>query len=168
METVRKIFLNNLFKSDKGITLVEIVIVIGLLAVLIGMAVPIYRTSYTKGDLDTSVSQVLSTIRLAQSKAMSGEGASKFGIHFDSSTTPYQYVLFKGDVYNSVDPYNQVSKISKQITITSLSFNGGGSDLVFEKYTGETNNSGTITLRNVSGETIDITINNIGATDVSY
>ncbi|MDD3646962.1 MAG: type II secretion system protein [Candidatus Dojkabacteria bacterium] len=167
MNTARKFISKKLFRSTDGITLIEIVIVIGLLAILAGVSIPIYRTSFTKGDLDTSASQVLSTIRLAQSKAMGGEDASKFGIHFDTTTTPDQYILFKGDTYNPSDTYNQVNNLSRQIEISSVGLGGGGVDLVFEKYSGETVNDGTITFKNTTGEFIYITINSIGKTDVS-
>jgi prepilin-type N-terminal cleavage/methylation domain-containing protein len=61
--------LGTLFRSPrrKGFTLIELLIVIGIIGVLIGVAVPVYKSSIRKANEAAAVT-TLSAIRVAQAK----------------------------------------------------------------------------------------------------
>ena len=89
---------------------------------------------------------------------MARQEDSQWGVHFESN----KYVLFKGSVYSAVDSYNEEITLPDVLTISAITFNGGGSEVVFSKITGETLNFGTTTIQNDLGESKNILINSYG------
>lgn len=60
--------------NKKGMTLVELLVVIGIMAVILGVAVGPFLNWYRRGKLEDRANSLLGTIQWAQSKAMkSGE-----------------------------------------------------------------------------------------------
>lgn len=153
-------------KNETGVSLIEIVIAIALFAIIIGASIPMYRNVYTKNDLDTNVSKLLKTIRLTQSRAMNGEGNDKYGLYLDMSSVPNKYVVFKGSSYDPNNAANESYDLSTHITFSNIDLNNGGQELIFEKYSGNTDKYGTIMLKDPSGEELTIVVNEIGSTDV--
>lgn len=152
--------------GEKGISLIEIVVGIALFSIIVGLSVPMYRSVYSKNSLDTSVSQLLHNIRLAQSRSVNGEGGIEHGVHIDSSSVPNRYILFKGSEFNASSDANEVFAISNQIKFTDINLEGGGVDIIFNKYSGGTDTYGSLTLLDLSGESLTISINKLGTTDV--
>lgn len=83
---------------------------------------------------------VTATIERARAMTLSSENDSVYGVHVASSTI----VLFKGSVYDPATTTNQVQNIMSPAEITGYSFNGGSSNILFKRLTGETDNYGTI------------------------
>ncbi len=127
-------------ENTKGISLIEIILVIIILGISIGMSVLYYETSQVRADINTQVSQFSSYVRLAHSNALAGLNESSHGIHLEESS----YTTFIGDSYNELDPMNFEITLPPTVTIQNISLNGGGSNLIFLKPSGETNNFGSI------------------------
>ncbi|OGM29555.1 hypothetical protein A2630_01010 [Candidatus Woesebacteria bacterium RIFCSPHIGHO2_01_FULL_44_10] len=109
-----------------GFTLPELIVVIGIVLALFGIAavnlVGVQRRSY----LDTTVSKLLIDIKEQQTRAMAGDTQDgdqqgDFGIYFEAN----KYTFFDGFEV-MLDP---------SVSISSVGF--PGSTLVFEKITGE-------------------------------
>lgn len=75
-----------MFKSNKGFTLVELIVVIAILAILAGIAVPAYSGYITKAQDAKVVSELSSVLTAAQaSKAATGGEVSTIAIEEDGS-----------------------------------------------------------------------------------
>lgn len=122
-------------KKLPGFTLVEIIIVMGIMALLLGLVVinltsPIHRVSLT-----SAVNLLTADIEQQQIKAMSGNNAgasiaSPSGILFNQ----YSYVVFTGQSYRSSDPNNFTVKLDPGLKFTSSL---PGNTLKFASVSGE-------------------------------
>ncbi len=141
---------------NQGFTLIEILVSVAVIVLLGSAGLVSFNTSRNVRDLTTGTQTVLSVFRLAQSKTLAGENDSSWGVHLTSS----QIELFQGSAYaggSNIKAY----ALPSSLQITSISLNGGGSDVVFTRVTGETTQYGTFTVNvtaaptNSTGITID-------------
>ncbi len=128
-----------------GFTLVELIVIVGTMLVLLALAVPSYRLFEREADLSNTLEEIVNKLRTAQNKTSASEGASKWGVYFATSTN--QYVLFKGNNYASrTSSFDEVHKIKQTIEIFNVSL-AGGNEVVFDRITGKTAQTGQISLR---------------------
>ena len=95
-----------IFKN--GFTFVELVLIIGILALLIVASLPLAINFYRTRQLDVYENGIAQALRRAQLKAMSAENDSSFGVYIEQG----RYVLFRGDFYLPEDSYNEVFDLS--------------------------------------------------------
>lgn len=126
--------------NTKGFTLVEALTIVGILIVLIAISIPAFRFFQRESDLNNSVEETLNTLRLAQNKTITSEGAAQYGVHFEAG----KYVLFKGATYNSSASDNEIRNLPKSVEIYKVELAGGGSEVVFARVTGTTNQFGRV------------------------
>lgn len=135
-------------ENNLGFTLVELLLIIGILFFLAGIATPVFRFFQKESDLTNSVEEIINTLRLAQNKTLASEGKSSWGIYFSTSTTPHQYVLFKGSNYVTRDAFfDEIHNLPRGIEIYEIDLVGGGSEIIFNRIVGTTNQFGKISLR---------------------
>jgi len=134
-------------------TLIELLIVIGILAVLTGLS-SLSLVSYSKSaDIGTSKTIVMQTLLQARGNSMADVDDKTWGVHLETN----RVILFSGASYNPNDGTNQVKPISGGTSInTSLS------DVIFAKRTGATANTGDITITGQSSNAVTIMINEQG------
>lgn len=144
----------------RGLTLIEILLVVGILVILVTLTSPLALDFYRSQQLDTHTQGIIQTLRRAQLKAMSIENDSNFGVYLTND----DYTLFKGNSYDPNDPYNEVSDLPRIITVTTAP---DFSEVVFSKFEGIPkfdellNTTGTVILsNNIDSRTISI--NEIG------
>ena len=131
----------------KSFTLIELLVIIGTMIILMALAAPAFRIFQKESDLNDSAEEIINILRLAQNRTLASEGASQWGVYFSTSTSPHQYVLFQGTDYDSrVVSSDEVHKLPKSIEIYEINL-GGGSEVVFNRVSGETNQSGNIKIR---------------------
>lgn len=129
-------YLGILEDKQKGLTLIEFLIVIGIIAV-ISTAVGVKLIGVRqKNSISSTLSQITVDIKSQQIKAMvldteGGVSTSSYGVHFNSSS----YVLFKGTAYNPTDTSNFVINLGSDISFSSVSFSG--QNVIFNKGSGE-------------------------------
>lgn len=133
-------------EQHRGFGLIELLISVSVIAVLSAL---VYGTFFDTGrtqalDKDTAV--VLSAIERARSLTLSSLGDRQYGIHLEAN----RVVIFGGSSYNASDPSNRVEPLSSLVRIASTSLVGGGADILFERLTGKTAQSGTVTLELIS------------------
>lgn len=153
---IRKLIIENL---RSGFTLLEIVLSVGILIFIGTFSFVSFRNSRSSEDLLTAGHNVLTVIRDAQSKTLAGQDNASWGVHVQTG----QAVLFRGISYasaTSTAPY----ALPPSITIDHISFLGGGSDIVFKRLLGATDQSGTFDLliRGSSQPLFSITIDPSG------
>jgi prepilin-type N-terminal cleavage/methylation domain-containing protein len=150
--------------SQRGFTLVELLVVMAILIIVFAGSTYYFDGVFRKVSLSQSLiknaSTVKTTLEEARSYTVSAKSGSVYGVHFDSN----QIVLYKGSIYSVGAAGNSVRVLDNSVTISSINLNGGGSDVLFQKISGETDKYGSVTLRLVTdtSKTKVITIGKAG------
>jgi len=139
--------------------LIEIMLVVGLMAVMLIIPILYTQASQVRFDFNTQVSTLVSYLRLAQSDAAAGLNHKSHGVHLAADS----YTVFSGDSYNPSGADNYAVELPPTIEIRGLSLNGGGSDMLFVSPGGETATYGSFQLYSGQIEkSMTITISQIG------
>ncbi len=141
-------------KNKKGISAIEILIAIATIGVLAAIAVGSISSYRNQQALKDTADDVVSLINRAHSNTLAGDSQLSWGVHFTSSAM----TLFSGSSYSSGASGNVVVPISSAVTLSSISLNGAGSDIIFNRLYGDTNQYGTITVQLSSDATKTRTI----------
>lgn len=154
--------------NNKGVTLVELLVVMGIMTVLIGMSTASVGNINRRANLNTTTSVLVNDIKSQQIQAMSGmtaggnpSGGDSFGIHFNSTS----YTLFQG-TYNAASTANLIVNFPPNVVITNPT-GIPGSEIVFTPgtgvVTGFTAGQNVITFKNnISNELKSVTFNRYG------
>jgi len=140
--------------SQKGFTLIELLIVISIFVILFAIVGTLSRSALPSSQIKVEADVIEMMLRKAQARTVSQHANSVWGAHFTST----QATLFAGSDYASRDiSYDEVHELPSAVVLSGLS------DVVFQFRTGETSNTGTITLtHNATGQTRMLTINTVG------
>lgn len=135
-------------KFSFGFTIIELLTVIAILTILTSISISLFRVFQKESGLTNTTEEIINMLRFAQNKTLASEESSQWGVYFSTSSSPQEYILFKGSDYASRDPaYDQVHKIPENVEIYEVDLTGGGLEIVFEKVLGSTDSSGNISLR---------------------
>ncbi len=145
--------------SFKGFTLLELLIYVGILALIGGIGLVSFVNSRNVRDLTNSGQQVISILRLTQTKTLAGEDNSSWGVILEASG----YILFRGTTYASAS-FTQSFNLPSNIEITNISLAGGGQEVVFNRLDGRTNQAGSFDLRVIGtgGTVFPVTVDSSG------
>lgn len=147
---------------QSGVTLIELLLVISLVAGLSTLSVPYIIAFQTRNNIDVAVNTVAQVVRRAQTMSMAVESdasCSAWGL----STQNTGITLYCGTTFAGRDSSrDEVYDIASNVVVTNT---GNANDISFSKVYGIPNNPGTITLTQGSDSRV-ITINGKGI--VSY
>ena len=148
----------NLDKTDtEGITLIEVTLSIALIAIIAGISVPVYQSFQARNDLDIATVTIAHSLRRAQLLSQASDGDTNWGVVVQSTAIS----LFKGISYAARDAsYDEIFDLPGSLAPS------GVSEIVFTKFTGLPQTTGTIIITSNTNEARSITINQKGA--VSY
>ena len=147
----------------EGFTLIEVLIVIGVMALLVGLS-SLSLVSFGKGsELDSARTSVVQALRESQSNSLANLGNNPWGVHFEAN----KVVIFQdtGSGYNPGDSVNNRTKVMPKGVTISWSLTGGTDYLMFDKGLGTTLNNGTVTITSTANTTATVTINKEGMID---
>lgn len=145
-------------KNDTGFTLIETLIAVTII-ILIGAASFVSFVQSRKiRELADGGQAALSILRLAQSKSLAGENNAPWGVHLDIN----QVVIFQGAIYAG-SPVTIPYPLANSLEIANINI-GGGSDIIFQKISGATNQAGSFDVRVKSSlaDTFPVTVENSG------
>lgn len=137
--------------SQDGSTLIELMMVLGIAALLFGfIGFSLFRAQHSS-SLNATALKLTADFKSQQIKAMTGdtEGravADNYGIYFESN----RYILFHGSSYTIDDPTNFVIPLDQSLEFTGTTL--PSSTIIFSKGSGEmvgfVEGSNTLTLEN--------------------
>lgn len=131
-----------MINTKQGVTALEILIVVSILAFLLAAIVPSFLDFRRNSALNTGTQEIITVINKARLSTISSKGDMQYGVHFEAT----QVVLFQGTIYSALASTNEVHILDSTLTLMSIVVNGGGSEVVFQKITGETTQNATTTL----------------------
>lgn len=126
------------FVKQKGYTLIEILVVIGIMAIVMGGSTVLFLTVQANNERQVIINNVISILRKNQSLAMLGEGQNEFGVQFETN----KYIEFVGDTYVEGAPNNVEHLLPAGVTINDVNL-GGDSFIYFNRISGIPSNSGS-------------------------
>lgn len=138
-----------------GFNLIESLIVIAIVLIITTFAFNPFTNFRNQEALTGAVEEVLSTLATARNQTLASVGDSQYGVHLSAS----QVVLFTGATYNSADTTNKITTLNSLIEIANISLVGGDVDIVFQRLTGTTGQSGSLVLRLKAAPSQSRTIN---------
>ncbi len=126
-----------------GFSLIEIMITIAIVALFAAGSV-IWLFGYQRQtELDSAVKNMVNTLRDAQARSMSGKDFKAWGVYFDAAGNKYALFRNEGGGYAAatVKEENYLPsfvKINMLCPIKGVCLNGGGSEVIFNRSTGNT------------------------------
>lgn len=123
----------------KGFTIIEILVVLGIIGLLVGIALPSLSKFRSSKALDTTSEGVLVVLSTARGDTLSAKAGEQYGVHFEAG----KFVLYTGATYSGADPDNKEYILENIIEISSFT----NADVLFDKLTGNTAQDGTVVLR---------------------
>jgi len=152
---------NSLFNTKhRGLTLIEILIVIAVIALLSAIIISPLAEFRERKILDAVSEDIVSLVNEARINTIGSKNKLEYGAHFETG----RMVLFEGTTFTEPNVNNEETIFNSVVEISSISLNGGGSDVVFNKLYGTTDEYGTIIIRLKSdnSKTIQIAIQETG------
>ncbi|MBU1130327.1 hypothetical protein KKE45_03340 [Patescibacteria group bacterium] len=150
-----------LINKNKGITLVEVVLVMSFMAVLFGISILSFSNLERRNQLELFATEIKSTIYQARSQTVNGIQSA---VYLDSG----RYVLFRGETFSESDPQNQEKTLPSTLQITSI--NLPNQTATFIKISGYLNNFSSpsnFTLQDtITAQTRIISINKLGIVNI--
>lgn len=145
--------------SKKGFTLMELLVVMAIGIALFAISINVFSNLRNKESLDSVSALVVEVLRQAKHATIESKNSNQYGVYFNTSNI----VLYIGPTYIPGSPTNEVYNFSSDVRLYSISINGGGNAVLFDRITGDTINNGTIVLRSeTSSTTKSITIYKTG------
>lgn len=116
----------------KGFTLIEMLIVIGIMAIIASAGIPVVLNLYRDYRMNSEVRLLSSVLERARDKAMNNFNGSAHGVFIGSDN----YVIFEGDDYETRNTSQDL--IVPRAGAIAIS---GASELVFEQLSGRTSST---------------------------
>ena len=141
--------------GTRGVTLIEVILVIVISTVIVGAAFPLGQRYLRRSELETAVRDFASLARYAQTKAQNGSFDDAWGV----KVAPGAITMFRGASFAAkVAGYDQVVSIPDTFVIA------GTSEYDFARLTGRTV-AGTLSMTDSSGNVRAVTVNAFGRVD---
>jgi prepilin-type N-terminal cleavage/methylation domain-containing protein len=139
--------------QNKGLTLIEIIVVIAIFAILFAIGVAAMITSRNSASVTTTADAIAAKLEEQKLQAITGKNSLPYGVKFNSTS----YVSFSGSPYNPADTNNKTIPVSGDITLTNT-IPGTDDAIIFARMTGTASATGTITVSKGTTSTLKATI----------
>lgn len=128
--------------GNSGFSLLEFTVVSAIISIIASVIVLPFLSFRQQTLLGVGAEDIVTTLNKARLGTMAAKGGFQYGVHLQAD----RIVLFQGTPYNSTAATNEVRLLDSHLTLSSIVINGGGSDILFDFFTGATSNNATTTL----------------------
>lgn len=128
-------------QNSRGFSFVELMVSIGIISLLAIIASYSFGDNLKNKELITITDDIVATLELARSNAITGKGGTAYGVKFNSDS----YIGFVGSSYIPSNQSNDVNTISSKYAISN-NIPGADDKIVFSKVKGESNHSSSVTV----------------------
>ncbi len=138
--------MNNL---NKAFTLIEMMIVVAIIIIISAVVITNLSSLRKQQSLKNTTEDIVTLLNEARLKTISSQNSTNYSVHFETNKA----VLFTGRIYNQSDITNEQMLFDSYVEIHSpsgINLNGGGSNVAFERISGETSQNGTIVVSLIS------------------
>ena len=142
--------------NQSGFTLIEVLLSVAIIAMLVGVSLPIYETYARRNDLDLTAQGTAAMLRRATTYARAVNKDSIWSVKVE----PTRLTLFQGATFASRDTTND-----EVIQIPESVIPSGVSEIQFAKLSAAPNITGSITLTSSTNDVRTVTINAKGSVD---
>lgn len=142
---------------QRSFTFIEIVIVLGLTAILISLATGVVPNLFSQTRLQESVAYIEDIIEKTKEQTFRTDGIGAAGIRFEEHT----YTTFNGAAYDAFPETQKEITYPNYFSISSATF-GSGQDLVFLRASRTVIEDGTIEITTSDSRTQILTIDSFG------
>ncbi|MBI2096236.1 MAG: prepilin-type N-terminal cleavage/methylation domain-containing protein [Candidatus Taylorbacteria bacterium] len=137
----------------RGFTLIEMLIVIGVISLLAAFSFSTFVSYKGRQSVAGGREIVTAVLNDARTQTLASKFDSQYGVRLATTTI----TLFRGANYDPATTTNKVYNLPVGVEISAVSLSGGGLDVTFKRLTGETNESGSVTVTSGSlSETVTI------------
>jgi prepilin-type N-terminal cleavage/methylation domain-containing protein len=132
-------------QTNKGFTLVELLIVIAIALILVTVSVPIYGNLQVSAQLNENTSQMIQTVRIARVRSVARVNNASHGVYFEINPgADDRHILYQGDAYATRDmAYDRAVTLNPSLTLSTTLV---GAEVNFSKGAGASTTTGTVTL----------------------
>lgn len=131
----------------KSFTLIELLVILLILFLLLGFTLIYFRFSQKESRLTTIFEEFVSVLTLAQKKTISSHEGGRWGVYITTSTSPHQFILFKGNSFSTRETsFDKKYFLPPDVEFSKIELDGQN-EVVFKKITGESEQTGKISLR---------------------
>lgn len=150
-------------RSSQGYSLVELILVVAIIGVLSGLAIPRYGRAASRYRADAAAKRVVADLQQAQQRGLAGSGACVLSFSTSAATLTMTYPTIGGVAGRSVQ--TKLGLLPYLASIQSVDF-GGTSSVTFDG-NGRPSAGGTIVIRSGNeSRTITVAAGN-GATTIN-
>jgi prepilin-type N-terminal cleavage/methylation domain-containing protein len=144
-------------RKNGGFTMIEVLLSVIAITIIAGITIPLHLSFSSRTDLSVATTTVVNTLRRAQTLSAAIDGDDSWGVKVQTGDV----IIFKGSSFALRDnSYDELYDVSEGISFTGIS------EVVFSKFEGLPNTTGTITLTSTTNNSKDVTINPKGT--ISY
>lgn len=145
--------------------MVEILTVAAILVIIAMVALPYGGIFLAQNRLPESTLNIVDALRRAQSRSTSGMGGEPWGVQFESA----RIIIFKGNTYNPNDVDNEAIDLMSVTQVDSINLNGGGDAVIFNRIIGDTDQWGSIILRDKNSDAeATVSVSEVGLIEYEY
>ena len=146
----------------RGFTLIELIIVLGVLVIIAGLTIPFFQSFQISSNLNTYSQTLANLIYQARSQAITGQNNSSWGVFFDNEAN--KAILFQGANYDSRQADSEHDLNYPEFFNVATDF---GKEIVFVEFSGRPSANGTITISDSNNQSKIISINSLGLVQVN-
>lgn len=151
--------------QKKGFTVLEFLVSMSILVVLATIIFASVSTFRNNKGLQIVAEDILYLLNEGRNNTLSAKDYYSYGVHFE----PSEITVFRGATYSSSDLNNKTVEVDRSVEISNINLVGGGQDVLFQKLTGKTSQSGAVTIRlksdNSKTKTIIIEASGVSSSD---